>query len=43
MILDTTVIIDLLRNDSDLVEKMKILNEREVPLFFTSVSIFELW
>ncbi|MBS3157355.1 PIN domain-containing protein [Candidatus Woesearchaeota archaeon] len=43
MILDTTVIIDLLKNDLPLIEKIKIFNKKEIPLFFTSVSVFELW
>lgn len=43
MILDTTAIIDLLRDDLDLVEKIKMLNKERTSLFFTSVSVFEIW
>ena len=43
MIMDTTVLIDLLRDRQDAVIKLKELQKRNVPLFLTSISVFELW
>ena len=42
MILDTTFIIDLMQNDSDAVDRAKLLSQSETGLFITSISLFEL-
>ena len=43
MILETTFIIDLLRGKKDAVEMANRLDKENVPLFSTSVTVFELW
>ncbi len=43
MILDTTAIIDLIRGDKNIEEKIKYLNEDNVAFLFTSISVFEIW
>ena len=43
MILDTTAIIDLLKGDKNIEEKIKYLNENNVAFLFTSISVFEIW
>lgn len=43
MILDTTAIIDIIRGNPIIDKKLNELNQRNVALFITSVSVFELW
>lgn len=43
MILDTTFIIDLLNGDNNSVEKSKEIDDKNIPVFTTSVSVFEMW
>lgn len=43
MILDTTVIFDLIRGDDSLVEKIRKLEENNIPFWTTSISVFEIW
>ena len=43
MILDTSVLIDLLRGNREVVEKIRSLENRHVTLSLTTVSVFELW
>ncbi len=43
MIIDTTVLIDLLRGNQGIVTKLKALQQQNIPLFLTSISVFELW
>ncbi|MFH1978590.1 MAG: PIN domain-containing protein [Candidatus Aenigmatarchaeota archaeon] len=43
MILDTSFIIDLLRNNKEAVEKAKELDKMFEPALTTTVSVFELW
>ncbi len=43
MILDTSAIIDFLRGKPDIAEKIKKLNERNIPLYLTSIAIFEIF
>ena len=43
MILDTTAIIDLLRGEPRVIEKINNLEEKNIPLYLTSVSVFEIW
>src|SRR3989344_1461244 len=43
MILDTTAIIDFLRGEPKIIEKIKNLEEKNVPIYLTSISVFEIW
>ena len=43
MILDTSFIIDFLKNDESAVEKARKLKEENVPLATTTINVFELW
>ena len=43
MILDTSFIIDLLKNRRESVSKMKQLTEDGVPYIITAPTVFELW
>ncbi len=43
MILETSFIIDFLRNESNSVSKMKELKDNYISIQVTSPSIFELW
>ena len=43
MILDTSFIIDLFRNDKSAIEKANELIRKSIPLATTTVNIFELW
>ncbi len=43
MILDTTAIIDLLRGNQAIIKKISELQDRNVPLSLTSISVFEIW
>ena len=43
MILDTSFIIDLLKNRRESVSKMKQLTEDGVPYMITAPTVFELW
>jgi tRNA(fMet)-specific endonuclease VapC len=43
MILDTTFMIDLLRNDEKAVEKARELTQKNISLFTTAVTVFEIW
>ena len=43
MILDTSFIIDLFRNNESAVKKAKELKIRNIPLATTTVNVFELW
>ena len=43
MILETSVIIDFLRNDLKTVSKIQDLRNQNIPLQITTPSIFELW
>ena len=43
MIVDTTFILDLLGGNADAVNKAKELEETNEPVFFTTISVFELW
>jgi len=43
LILDTTAIIDLLRGDNEVVNKIKGLERKNIPLVITSISVFEIW
>ena len=43
MILDTSALIDLLRGNEMVIAKLKELEQQHIPLFLTSISVFELW
>ncbi len=43
MILDTTAIIDILRGDPLIIAKIKNLDKENTPVYFTSISVFEIW
>ena len=43
MILETTVLIDLMDKLPSAVEKVKALQQRKEKIFVSSISIFELW
>ena len=43
MILDTTVIIDILREDSKAVDKIKEIQKSTDAILTTSITVFELW
>jgi tRNA(fMet)-specific endonuclease VapC len=43
MIVDTTFIIDVIHGDSCAVARSKELEDKAVPLFTTTVSVFEIW
>ncbi len=43
MILDTTAIIDLLRGSNAVINKIKELERKNIPLVITSISVFEIW
>ena len=43
MILETSFIIDFLRNESNAVSKMKDLKDKKIPYAITTPSVFELW
>ncbi len=43
MILDTTFIIDLLNGDQGAINKSKEIDDKNIPVFTTSVSVFEIW
>ena len=43
MILDTCFIIDLLNNQEDAVRKAQELERKNIPLFTTSITVFEIW
>lgn len=43
MILETSFIIDFLRNESNAISKMKDLRDKNIPYAITTPSIFELW
>ncbi len=43
MILDTCFIIDLLNNQKDAVKKSQELDQQNIPIFTTAVTVFEIW
>ena len=43
MILDTCFIIDLLNNQEDAVQKSEELDQQNISLFTTAVTVFEIW
>lgn len=43
MILDTSFLIDILKNDAKAVQKSKELFSRGENIFITAISVFELW
>ena len=43
MILDTNVLIDIMRSNKEAVSKAKKLADKEEPLFITTITVFELW
>ena len=43
MILDTNVLIDIMRNNKEAVSKAKKIADKEEPLFITTITVFELW
>ena len=43
MIADTTFLIDLMRDDESAVEKETKLEEDGIPVYLTTVSVFELY
>lgn len=43
MIVETSFIIDFLRNEPDAASKMKELRDNDIPIKITTPSIFELW
>ena len=43
MILDTSFVIDVLRNRKEAIEKSAQLDKTDEPIFITVVSVFELW
>ncbi len=43
MILDTTFFIDLLRNDSQAAKKVEELEEKNIKIATTTITVFELW
>ncbi|MEK6968276.1 MAG: PIN domain-containing protein [Nanoarchaeota archaeon] len=43
MILDTSFVIDVLRNRKEAIEKSTQLDNSDEPIFITSISVFELW
>ena len=43
MILETSFVIDFLRNESNAVSKMKDLKDKKIPYAITTPSVFELW
>lgn len=43
MILDTTVIIDLMKGEEKISEKIKELQSKNITLFTTSINVFEIW
>ena len=43
MILDTTTIIDILRGNEEILNKIKGLENKNEPLMTTSISVFEIW
>ena len=43
MILDTTVIIDILREDSKTIDKIKEIQKSTAAILTTSITVFELW
>ncbi len=43
MILETTFLIDFLRNKPEAVEKLKFLRKKNIPISITTPSIVEIW
>ncbi len=43
MILDTSTLIDFMRGNTEVIEKIRSLEEMHIPLSLTTVSVFELW
>ncbi len=43
MLLDTTVIIDLVENDKGAIQRLKELEEENIPLVTTTITLFEIW
>jgi len=43
MILDTTFLIDLLQNQVEATEKLKLLQAKNIPISITTPSIVEIW
>lgn len=43
MIVDTTILIDILRGHAPAQEKLKTLEQQHIPLQTTSISVFELF
>ena len=43
MILDTSAIIDIIRGDSSVIKKVGELENKNIPLSTTSISVFEIW
>ena len=43
MILDTTFLIDVLRNDKKAIEKAEELSRKNASLFTTAITVFEVW
>jgi predicted nucleic acid-binding protein len=43
MLLDTMFIIYLLRNDAATTKKLKEIEAANIPLYTTTVTVFELW
>ena len=43
MILDTNVIIDLLRGERNIINKIRDLEKKNITILLTSISVFEIW
>ena len=43
MLLDTTFVIDLLRNDPGAIKKAKELNDSGEDIFSSAITVFEVW
>ena len=43
MILDSTAIVDLLRGNHEIINKLRALEKTNTPIDTTSVSVFEIW
>lgn len=43
MIIDTTFVIDLLRNNPQAIKKAYEIEENNLPILLTTITIFELW
>ena len=43
MILDTSAVIDLLRDEQEIIKKVEDLDTKNIPISMTSISVFEIW